>query len=234
MTLIVDLLRNAVFAHESDRSPKVLCSRNPDSAAKTALVAPIVIAATDRLRRRVDHPLMLVGGLDEIAHLATGILAITGLARQRPPRFAGSLLVASVAIDLDHIPSYMGIKWLTRGTPRPYPHSLLTLLVLAMLGTLWRGQRLAILGAFAGLALHFWRDLSEPGGGVALLWPLTKRSFSVPYAWYAITIAILAILTIRSMDGGHSGSRVKLDGTYGTTGHRRQRYGCFPANGEVA
>jgi membrane-bound metal-dependent hydrolase YbcI (DUF457 family) len=144
------------------------------------------------------------------------------------------MLVASVAIDLDHIPSYMGMKWLTRGTPRPYPHSLLTLLVLAMLGTLWRGQRLAILGAFAGLALHFWRDLSEPGGGVALLWPLTKRSFSVPYAWYAITIAILAILTIRSMDGGHSGSRVKLDGTYGPTGHRRQRYGCFPANGEIA
>ena len=200
MALIVDLLRKPVFADESDRSPTVLCSRTPDGTAKTALVAAIVIAATDHLRRRVDHPLMLDGGLDEIAHLATAILAITGLARQRPPRFAGSLLVASVAIDLDHIPSYMGMKWLNRDTPRPYPHSLLTLLVVAMLGTLWRGQRLAILGAFAGIALHFWRDLSEPGGGVALLWPLTKRSFSVPYAWYAITIAILAILTIRSMD----------------------------------
>ncbi len=200
MTLIVDLLRNPVFAHESDRSPTVQCSRNPDGAAKTALVAPIVIAATDYLRRRVDHPLMVVGGLDEIAHLATGILAIAGLAHKRPPRFAGSLLVASVAIDLDHIPSYMGIRWLNRGTPRPYPHSLLTLLIVAMLGTLWRGQRLVILGAFAGIALHFWRDLSGPQGGVALLWPLTKRSFSVAYAWYAITIAILAILTIRSVD----------------------------------
>ncbi len=201
MTLTVDLLRKAVFVHESDRSPTVLCSRNPDAAAKAALVAPIVIAATDHLRRRVDHPLMLVGGLDEIAHLATGILAITGLAHQRPPRFAGSLLLASVAIDVDHIPSYVGIKWLDRGTPRPYPHSLLTLLAVAMLGTLWRGQRLAILGAFVGIALHFWRDLSEPGGGVALLWPLTKRPFSVAYPWYAATIAILTILTIRRMDG---------------------------------
>jgi hypothetical protein len=208
--LIADLLRNPVSAHESDRPPKILCSHNPGVAAKTALVAPIVIAATDYLRRRVDPPLMVVGGLDEIAHLATAILAIKGLARQRPPRFAGSLLVASVAIDLDHIPSYMGIKWLNRGTPRPYPHSLLTLLAVAMLGTLWRGQRLAIHGAVAGLALHFWRDLSEPGGGVALLWPLTKRSFSIAYPWYALTIAILTILTIRSMDGGHSGSRVKL------------------------
>lgn len=200
MPLIVNFLCKPVFASESDRSPKVLCSRDADSAAKTALVAPIVIATADHLRRRVDHPVMLVGGLDEIAHLATSILAITGLARQRPPRFAGSLLVASVAIDLDHIPSYMGIKWLNRGTPRPYPHSLFTLLAVAMLGTLWRGQRVVIHGAVAGLALHFWRDLSGPGGGVALLWPLTKRSFSVAYPWYALTIAILVILTIRSMD----------------------------------
>jgi hypothetical protein len=201
VTLIVALLRKPAFAHESDRSLTVLCSRNPDAAAKIALVAPIVIAAADHLRRRVDHPVMLVGGLDEVAHLATGILAITGLVRQRPARFAGSLLIASVAIDVDHIPPYLGIRWLNRGTPRPYPHSLLTLLVVAMLATLWRGQRLAILGAFVGIALHFWRDLCEPGGGVALLWPVTRRSFTVAYPWYAITIAILAIRTIRRMDG---------------------------------
>jgi inner membrane protein len=198
VTLIVNFLCKAVFAGESDRSPTVLCSRNPDAATKAAYIAPIVIATADHLRRHADHPLILAGGLDEIAHLATGILAITALARQRQPRFAGSLLVASVAIDIDHIPYYMGSKWLTRGTPRPYSHSLLTLLVVAMLGTLWRGQRFAILGAFAGLALHFWRDLC--GGGVSLLWPLTKRSFNVAYAWYALTIALLTILTIRSMD----------------------------------
>jgi hypothetical protein len=30
----------------------------------------------------------------------------------------------------------------------------------------------------------------------------------------------------------HAGSRVKLDGTYGRPGHRRQRYKCSPPNGE--
>ena len=30
----------------------------------------------------------------------------------------------------------------------------------------------------------------------------------------------------------HAGSRVKLDGTYGTAGHRRQRYKCSPRGGE--
>ena len=30
----------------------------------------------------------------------------------------------------------------------------------------------------------------------------------------------------------HAGSRVRFDGTYGTWGHRRQRYKCVPANGD--
>jgi Transposase, Mutator family len=30
----------------------------------------------------------------------------------------------------------------------------------------------------------------------------------------------------------HAGSRVRFDGTYGTAGHRRQRYKCVPANGD--
>jgi hypothetical protein len=30
----------------------------------------------------------------------------------------------------------------------------------------------------------------------------------------------------------HAGSRVKLDGTYGKAGHRRQRYKCTPCGGD--
>jgi hypothetical protein len=30
----------------------------------------------------------------------------------------------------------------------------------------------------------------------------------------------------------HAGSRVKLDGTYGKPGHRRQRYKCTPRRGK--
>lgn len=42
----------------------------------------------------------------------------------------------------------------------------------------------------AGLALHFWRDLSEPGSGVALLWPFSYRSFSLPHAEYALVMVV--------------------------------------------
>ncbi len=30
----------------------------------------------------------------------------------------------------------------------------------------------------------------------------------------------------------HAGSRIKLDGTYGKPGHRRQRYRCSPRGGQ--
>ena len=37
---------------------------------------------------------------------------------------------------------------------------------------------------------------------------------------------------VRCPDCDHAGSRVKLDGTYGKPGHRRQRYRCSPAAGK--
>src|SRR5215211_2978308 len=37
---------------------------------------------------------------------------------------------------------------------------------------------------------------------------------------------------VRCPRRGHAGSRVKLDGTYGRPGHRRQRYKCAPRGGK--
>jgi hypothetical protein len=39
--------------------------------------------------------------------------------------------------------------------------------------------------------------------------------------------------TVECPRAGHGGSAVKLDGTYGPAGHRRQRFKCVPANGEA-
>ncbi|MBA3261093.1 MAG: hypothetical protein H0T69_01190, partial [Thermoleophilaceae bacterium] len=36
---------------------------------------------------------------------------------------------------------------------------------------------------------------------------------------------------VKCPDGEHAGSRIKLDGTYGKLGHRRQRYKCSPRGG---
>ena len=131
------------------------------------------------------------GLLDETAHLLTMLIVLWALPNRVWARYGPAALVASVAIDLDHVPQYLGDHFLTRGTPRPYSHSLLTVVVVLLLAVLWRRRRDVFLGIALGLAIHFWRDLSEPRSGVALLWPLTDHSFSLSPASYLTLMALL-------------------------------------------
>lgn len=161
-----------------------------------ALLAPALIIGADLSRRgRGAWPLGLHGLLDEAAHLATGALALQAFGHRRGgPRFAPALLLASVAIDADHVPACLGRDRLTRGTSRPYPHSLPTLIGLGALAGVSRVKRDCAAGVFWGTTLHLWRDFSEAGEGIPLLWPLSRRSISVGYVWYATTITVLAVI----------------------------------------
>jgi inner membrane protein len=153
------------------------------------LVAVLVVLAVQPVLGRldVDTQFALVGVVDWLGHLATGVVVIALL---RPPRrMAAAILVWSVIIDLDHLPLQLGSDILTAGTPRPYTHSLLTVLVLLGAAALWRSQ--VLLGSAIGLAGHLLRDLGT-GDGVALLWPLTHAGMSVPFALYVGVLAGLA------------------------------------------
>ncbi|MGH3100260.1 MAG: hypothetical protein ACRDPU_04680, partial [Thermoleophilia bacterium] len=57
-------------------------------------------------------------------------------------------------------------------------------------------RREALAGAAAGTLAHFARDLAV-GTGVALLKPLTGRSFKVPYPLYVGALAALAARAAR-------------------------------------
>lgn len=137
----------------------------------------------------------LVGGpLDEVAHFLTALLLLQALPPRRRAALAVPALIASVAIDLDHVPQYLGQDFLTAGTPRPYTHSLLTIAVLLGVALLARRRRQLFLGLALGVALHFFRDLAEGNGsGVALLWPLSDHGFSYPHATYLALIACVAL-----------------------------------------
>ena len=50
-----------------------------------------------------------------------------------------------------------------------------------------------MLGALTGTAAHLWRDVCEPGTGVPLLWPITKRPFSIGYRNYAAPMLVLGV-----------------------------------------
>lgn len=137
------------------------------------------------------------GLVDEPAHLATCALALLVLATLTgswpPGRFLAAALIASVAIDLDHLPGYLGTQLLTGSMPRPLTHGALLVAVLLLLGlaTSRRPLRQVLLGAAFGVSAHLLRDLAT-GPGVSALWPLTESPVQIPYAAYAAALAIAA------------------------------------------
>jgi inner membrane protein len=137
------------------------------------------------------------GVVDEPAHLATclvALLAVVAISGRRPRLpFIVAALVASVAIDVDHIPAYLGWDGLTGTLPRPYSHSLLVVLLLLAFGRASRGTaRQVSYGLAFGVATHLFRDLAT-GPGVPFMWPLTDATFTLPYAACATLLALAAL-----------------------------------------
>jgi membrane-bound metal-dependent hydrolase YbcI (DUF457 family) len=135
------------------------------------------------------------GLVDEPAHLATcavALLALVAVAGLRvSPSFCAAALFASVAIDLDHLPQYLGWDAITAGTPRPYAHSAIVVAVLLFAALASRGRRRSIaLGLAFGVGAHLLRDLAT-GPGIALALPFSTSPAQVPYPAYAVTLVLL-------------------------------------------
>jgi len=59
-----------------------------------------------------------------------------------------------------------------------------------------------MLGVALGLAIHFWRDMSEADAGVALLWPFSDHSFMWSHAGYLLVMGLFAATAaVRSRRG---------------------------------
>ena len=160
----------------------------------TLTIAALVLAAADWGYGLAGDSFVPGAPLDEIAHLMTTLLILWALGPRICKRFMIPALIASVAIDADHIPGQLGVDWLTAGTPRPYTHSLLTIVVVLGIAALWRARRDVVLGVAIGLALHFFRDLAEGDAGVSLLWPVSYHSFQYPHGVYvAIMVGVVMV-----------------------------------------
>jgi hypothetical protein len=135
---------------------------------RSALPCVATIAAADYVIKRRHPPWLVIGLLDEPAHLATALL----LGGRDPVFLVGALLP-----DLDHVP--LVFRDPARGDPRPKTHSIWAAALGAMVS-----RRLA-----AGMLAHLARDLAlEPG--VPLF---GRRHFRVPYAAYALAMTAMAL-----------------------------------------
>ena len=161
-------------------------------SARALAAAVVALVLGDLLFRTAGDSFFPGGPLDEIAHVLTALIVLWALGPRICDRFLVPALVASVVIDLDHVPRELGHDFLTRGTPRPYTHSLLSIVVVLVVAALWRSRRDVMLGIAIGLAIHFWRDMSEADAGVALLWPFSDHSFTLSHSGYLIVMGLFA------------------------------------------
>jgi inner membrane protein len=168
----------------------------------------LAIFAVDVFLWATAPPLILDGLTDWAAHAATVILML-GVIGEVSATFAAGALAGGVLIDLDHIPQYLGTEFLTEGTPRPYTHSLLTVILLGLAAWRSRGElHVFLAGASIGLVSHLIRDMAEPGqnGGVALLWPLSDWGVTIPYVVYGAAVMLLFLGAWRRYAGASVGS----------------------------
>ena len=133
----------------------------------------------------------MLGPLDWSAHVATALILLANLPLSTGHPSATAALVAAMAIDLDHVPGYLGTDILTAGTPRP-TRTRCTVLLGAGAGAVLSGSaRMIALGVAFGVLAHLLRDIAT-GDGVALLWPLTETGVRVPFWIEAAAIGALA------------------------------------------
>ena len=175
---------------------------------------PVLLAGLalgfDAADRRVPFSILGTGLLDEPAHLATGALGLLALACfiDVPRRFYVAGMIASVAIDLDHIPLYLGL--LGNEDQRPVTHSLATVIVVAGAAVVWRRHRAVLAGIVTGLLIHFARDIAEGPPGVRMLWPLQDTAWTASYWWFLGMIITFTAVRLILVSVGIPRTRARL------------------------
>ncbi|MGY1914987.1 metal-dependent hydrolase [Blastococcus sp. SYSU DS0973] len=153
-------------------------------------------------------PLPVVGALDEPAHLLTAWLVVAALGRGRSTREVVWVLAGSVAIDVDHLPSYLGWEGIDGDGSRPITHSLATILALMALSAV-RRIRTPVRCLAVGVSLHLFRDLAT-GPGVPLLWPMSPEAVGYPWGAHLAVLsgltALATLLAVRSRQRSRRGS----------------------------
>jgi hypothetical protein len=154
------------------------------------LLLAAVALAFDAVDRRIPYGVWITGSVDEVAHLSTAALGLLVLARfiDAPRRFYIAALIASIAIDVDHIPLYLGL--LGNQAQRPVTHSLSTVAVFATAAAASRRHRAVLAAVATGMVLHFARDIAEGYPGVRVFWPLQDTSWMVGYWWFLGMIVV--------------------------------------------
>jgi inner membrane protein len=182
------------------------------------LLLAAVALAFDAADRRIPFGVWTTGPVDEVAHLSTAALGLLVLARfiAAPRRCYVAALIASVAIDADHIPLYLGL--LGNQAQRPVTHSLSTVAVFVLAAAASRRHRAVLAGVATGLVLHFARDIAEGYPGVRVFWPLQDTSWMAGYRWFLGMIVVFTAARLVLVAVGLPHTRIPVFATPSPSG----------------
>ena len=175
----------------------------------------------DAIDRDTPYSVIQTGLLDEPSHFATTALCVLALRRFITLRtsFVAAALIASVAIDLDHLPGYLGYGFAPEHGGRPYTHSIVTVGCFLAIGAASRRWRAPALGVVFGLVTHFVRDICEGSPGVALFWPFSDHVYIADRAlFWAFIVAMLVLAVLPGSRPGANVSRDPRDETLAAVG----------------
>jgi inner membrane protein len=175
--------------------PAITSVRGTVLRASAVLVVATVALVLDSANRRIPYGVLSTGPIDEGAHLATAVLTLLAVGRLvvAPRRFYVAALVASVALDLDHVPAYLSGQ---AETARPVTHSLATVAAVLAVAALVPRHRVLLVGVAVGLGTHLVRDVTEGTPGVRMLWPLDGRSWMAGQPAFVTIVAVLTVATL--------------------------------------
>ena len=155
-----------------------------------------LILLLDGAQHAKPWPVPVLGLLDETAHLMTATLVMGSIPRAVVRPVWPWVLVGTIAIDVDHLPLYLGAHEFAVDGGRPPSHSLAMVLLLRV-GAARPALRRPLLGLAGGVMLHIVRDMAT-GPGVPLFWPLVSENFLLPYPVYvALMVLSTVVCTIR-------------------------------------
>lgn len=172
------------------------------------LLLAAIVPAVDAILHRIPFMFWIYGGLDWAGHLSTAALGLLVLARfiDAPRRFYVVAMIASVAIDLDKMPRFLGL--VANEVYRPLPHSLITVAVCVAAAAAIRRYRAVLAGVATGVVFHFARDVAVGHPGVRVLWPFQETSWMISYWWYLGTIVGLTAARLALVSTGLPRTRI--------------------------
>jgi membrane-bound metal-dependent hydrolase YbcI (DUF457 family) len=136
------------------------------------------------------------GIYDEIGHLLTALMIAIGLRAIRLPIPVWSVLLGGVVLDIGHVMTLLDVTEPIAGSSRNGTHSVLAVVLLALIGFLDRRHANVWLGVTLGAMTHLWRDMGT--GTVPLAWPVSDQVWGTSFTRYMIGLLGVALAMIGS------------------------------------